>query len=220
MNKLQLDQFSSQEFSYNNNIINNNEIIKKKYLNIEEIEKYLIDNFNLPFSAKKETAKKLLRDFDEKVSLYEQYIQIIKMLINDNVNKKILEKYLQFLDKNYEKLKENENIESDEQETKYYSVSFTPKELKDKFKYPKEKDEKLVFMELLKEISDAEITEKNVNSFLSKYEKIKQNIITFNQPIDFNNKELYFYISKVIICMGLIKEKKINMNILKIYSMQ
>ena len=43
---------------------------------------------------------------------------------------------------------------------------------------------------------------------------------TFNQPIDFNNKELYFYISKVIICMGLIKEKKINMNILKIYSMQ
>ena len=208
LNKLQLDQFSSQEFSYNNNIINNNEIIKKKYLNIEEIEKYLIDNFNLPFSAKKETAKKLLRDFDEKVSLYEQYIQIIKMLINDNVNKKILEKYLRFLDKNYEKLKENENIESDEQETKYYSVCFTPKELKDKFKYPKEKDEKLVFMELLKEISDAEITEKNVNSFLSKYEKIKQNIITFNQPIDFNNKELYFYISKVIICMGLIKEKK------------
>ena len=208
LNKLQFNQFISQEFSYNNNIINENEIIKKKYLNIKEIENYLKDNFNLPFSAKREEAKKLLSDFNEKVPLYEQYIQIIKMLINDNVNKEILEKYLRFLNENYKHLMKNENIESDKQETKYYSVCFTPQELKDKFGYLKEKDEKVEFLELLKEISEAEITEQNINSFLSKYEKIKQNITTFNQPIDFNNKELYFYISKVIICMGLIKEKK------------
>ena len=141
----------------------------------------------------------------EEGTLYEQYIKLIKILIKDNVNKDILLKYLLFLKDNYEKLKDNKNIESYEDERKYYSVCFNQQELVDKFQYKKEKDEKTEFLLLLKTISDERIT---IDSIISELKKNKQSLRAFNQPIEFNNRELYFYMCKSIVPLEILKNKK------------
>ena len=197
-----------QDLNYIYNIIDENEIFKKNYLNIKEIEKEFKDNYKLSISLKKEMAKQELKDFKEEGSLYEQYIQLIKILIKDNVSEDIVEKYLSFLKQNNGQLKGYHNIEPYNKEIKYYSVCFTPEQLSHKFDYyDKKEDEKTQFVSLLNEIVEKTIDENNIDSFLSKYEKIKQNITTFNQPVEFNNKELYFFVSKIILSLEILREK-------------
>ena len=217
LNKIEIFKYDNQYFTYKHDIIEPNEVFKKQYLNIGEIQDELKKNYGLSFSSKKAEAEKLLNDFKEEGSLNEQYIQLIKILIKDNVNKKILIKYLKFLQKNNEELKKVDNVELYDKEIEYYRVCFTKDELMQEFEYKTEKDEKFEFLSLLDEISKQHITEKDMDmdSFLSKFEKIKKNLTTFNQPVEFDNKELYFYISKVIISLEILREKENKFEYLK-----
>ena len=192
-------KLQNYDFSYINNIIIKEEIITKNYLKIPEIKKQMDENFQYSLSQKKRNAEEYLKNFEEKGTLYEQYINLVKIIINDNVEKKILIKYLKFLKLNYEKLIENnnpENIDSYDDEIKYYKVCFTKKELIDNFEYYKENDEKTEFILLLNQISNEKITEENIEYIFQDLEKIKEKISTFNQPVEFTNKELYFYMNK------------------------
>ena len=198
------------EFSYISNIMNKDEIITKKYLKIPEIKKQMDENFQYSLSQKKRNAEEYLRNFEEKGTLYEQYINLVKIIINDNVEKKILIKYLKFLKHNYEKLIENnnpENIDSYDDEIKYYKVCFTKKELVDNFEYNKENDEKTEFLLLLKQILKKNITKENIKYIFQDLEKVKEKISTFNQPIEFTNKELYFYMNKASLIFEILKNK-------------
>jgi len=199
----------NQKLSFNSDIIDKKEISKKKYLKIPEIEKELEDNYKYSLSKKKEIAENELKIFNEDGTIFEQYIKLIKILIKDNINKNILIKYLKFLKKNDEKLKPYENIiEFYSTEIKYYSVCFTPKELMDNFYYKKKNDEKSSFIHFIKKISQ---DTRNIDLIISKLKKVKNNLSTFNQPIDFNNKELYFYMNKAIISLEMLKyENKVE----------
>jgi len=215
LNKILFPKNDNQNYSYKSNIIDANEVFKKKYLNIGEIKTELENNFKLSLSLKKEKAKKELEDLNEKGTIYAQYIQLIKILIKDNVNKKILTKYLQFLKQNDEQLKKFDDVELFDEEIEYYSVCYSKDELMDNFGSTKEKSEKSKFLSLLDTISKQILDEKDIDSFLSKFKVIKQNLTTFNQPVEFENKELYFYISKVIISLEILREKKNNFEYLK-----
>ena len=205
-----ITKLSERDLSYINNIIKD-EIKKKKYLNIPEIKNQLDQNFQYSISTKKKIAKKYLENFHEEGPLYKQYIELIKIIINDNVEKDILMKYLSFLYKNKDKEElKDENINSYDEEIKYYKVCFTPQELIEKFNYRKDKDEKTEFLFLLQEISNRQINEQNISNSFKDLEDIKENISTFNQPIEFNNKELYFYMNKVTLAIEILKKKDKN----------
>ena len=204
-------QLQNYDFNYIYNIFDEFEGITKNYLKIPEIKKQMNENFKYSLFKKKSIAKKYLKDFKEKGTLYEQYINLVKIIINDNVEKKILIKYLKFLKLNYEKLIKNENpdnIDSYDDEIKYYSVCFTKQELIDNFEYNKEKDEKTEFLLLLNQISKKNITEQNFDYIFEDLEKIKDKLPTFNQPIEFTNKELYFYMNKASIIFEILKKKE------------
>ena len=168
-------------------------------------------------------AKEYLANFKGEGTLYEQYIELVKIIINDNVDKDILTKYLLFLyeNKDNKDLLRYENIDSYDEEIKYYRVCFTRQELINKFNYKKDKDEKTEFLLLLKKISNKQITEGNISYIFKDLEEIKDNLSTFNQPIEFSNKELYFYMHKVTLTLEILKKKKrINYKVLKIYKHQ
>ena len=78
----------------------------------------------------------------------------------------------------------------------------------DNFIYKKENDEKTEFLLLLKQISQKQISKENIYSNFEDLGKIKENLSTFNQPIDFTNKELYFYMNKEMIILEILKQKK------------
>ena len=168
-------------------------------------------------------AKEYLANFKGEGTLYEQYIELVKIIINDNVDKDILTKYLLFLyeNKDNKDLLRYENIDSYDEEIKYYRVCFTRQELINKFNYKKDNDEKTEFLLLLKKISNKQITEGNISYIFKDLEEIKDNLSTFNQPIEFSNKELYFYMHKVTLTLEILKKKKrINYKVLKIYKHQ
>ena len=124
-----------------------------------------------------------------------------------------------FLKNNYEKLPKIENIISYNDEINYYKVCFTPQELMDIFTYKKENDEKTEYFLLLNQISQKQITKENLHFIFDDLEKIKENLSTFNQPIDFTNKELYFYIHKATIIIEILKQKE-KKNLQKLKNIQ
>lgn len=195
----------NQEFSFKSNITNEDKIIKKKYLNIPEIEKELENNYKYSLPLKKQMAIDEFKALKSEGTLYDQFIALVKIIIKDNVTKDILKKYLLFLRQNYNSLKEYDNIESYNDEIKYYDVCFTKQELIDIFDYEKEKSEKDKLLVLLKYISDYKIEQADIKNFLSKLGLNEDNLTTFNQPIDFNNKELSCYMFRAIISLQIIK---------------
>ena len=219
----------NQKFSFNSDDIDNKEISKKKYLKIPEILSELEENYKYSLSKKKEIAENELikfnednnkkkysitknkefeenglKKFNEEDIIYKQYIQLIKIIIKDNINKNILLIYLKFLKSNDENLKKYENIELYSDEIQYYSVCFTPKELMVNFDYKKPVDEKNKFISFLQTISK---DKENINSIILISKDIKKNLTTFNQPIEFTNSELYFYMNKVIIALEILKNE-------------
>ena len=204
-----ITKLSEHDLSYINNVIIGQEIKKKKYLNIQEIKSQMDENFQYSISSKKKLAKKYLENFHEEGPLYKQYIELIKIIINDNVEKDILIKYLQFLNKNKDKEElKDENINSYDEEIKYYKVCFTPQELIEKFNYKKDKDEKAEFLSLLLEISNKQIDEQDDSNNFEDLKEFKENISTFNQPIEFNNKELYFYMNRATLAIEILKKQE------------
>ena len=203
-----LIQLQSYDFSYKYNIIDKAENKVKNYLKIPEIEEQLNENYKYSLPLKKSKAAEYFRDYQEKGTIYEQYINLVKIIIMDNVNTKILTKYLQFLKKNKDELTKFENVDSYEDEIKYYKMCFSKKELIDNFKFIKELDEKEEFLLLLNNISNIQITEENIDYIFQVLDKIKDNLSRFNQPVEFTNKELFIYINRASLALEILKKKE------------
>ena len=71
-----LIQLQSYDFSYKYNIIDKAEIKVKNYLKIPEIEEQLNENYKYSLPLKKSKAAEYFRDYQEKGTIYEQYIII------------------------------------------------------------------------------------------------------------------------------------------------
>jgi len=193
----------SEYLRYNKNIKSDEEIIiKQRYLNIPEISSELKSLQNQSLLERKEYVKIELNKKYKFKDLREKYFFYLKLLIRDNTNTKLIKKYLAFLKEN----QRNKIISSDidyNNELKYYLVCLSKAELNE-FHANKEKSEIDILIEFLAKLNQ-------VNSYLN-FHDIKEldikklnNYSYFNQPIELNNMELFFYKLKMNLFFNLKK---------------
>ena len=196
--------------SFANNVLENKEIIKKKYLSIQKI----IDEFDnfLENKTLEERRFMVLNDIKnlneyETVDIDNMYLNFIKNIIKDNTNKNLLEKYLFFLKKNETALSNIylDSFESFNDEIKQFQACFTKDELTKKINYhSKIHSEKEKFLDFLNEfIKNNTFTD--VSNFVDVKKNELQNFV-FNQPISFeNNDELYYCRCRIVLIYNLEK---------------
>ena len=190
----------------NNNQDDDKYIHTKKYFNLNEIEVELNNVKKLDLFKRKEKVSKELKnkkkdknkESKDEIDLIdnknEKYIFIVKLLVNDNTNKNLIEEYLDFLKENNDELNKmySNNFENYDNEVKYYLNIFNREEAK---KFEKDKiSEKEKLFDLFNEL--LEFKEDNINIFenyLNKLDDPEKDIIYYNMPIDFENEELLFY---------------------------
>ena len=169
----------------------------KNYFNIVEIQNELE---SIKFRNLLERKKKVEEDinkFDDKDDIEKQYIFLLTLLINDNTNIYLLEKYLSFLKDNNTKLNDifKKNYESYENELNYYSKALTI-ELNEKFYKNKIQSQKSEFLQLINDIlkfnkdNDLKEFEKYLKECDNYFEK---KISYFNMNINFSNEQLFYY---------------------------
>ena len=168
----------------------------KKYMDIEEIQLNLEKNKNHDLIWLRNNVKQILEN--EKNcpikfgSIKEEYIFYLNLLIQDETNIELLEKYLIFLKKNEDFL-EKENIQHEKfhNELKYYSVFFEKDKLKHLFNEYEFESEKTKLIKLIKEYY-TNLKNNTLEKFKEKLEK--ENIKRyFNQPISLKSKELLYF---------------------------
>ena len=191
------------ELSFTQAQYDNNEIFKKKYFDNKGIKTELEDNYKISLEQKKMNVEKKLENYDPKKNIEKEYFQLLSLLIQDNTNKDLIEKYLNFLKENENYLVQIQYRETYNDELNYYKVMFTPEELKTKLNETKTKDlsEKEEFIKLLKYLEN--ISENKYVEFKNKIDKTK--LGRFNQKIDFNNKELFWFRNKNLILYSITK---------------
>ena len=158
--------------------------------------------------------KKKINSLEFSNDKYKDYIEILKLLILDNTNKEILEKYIIFLKENNELFKKDnlKDIPNYENEIECYKICFSVEECEKYFgKGIKNKSEKENLKNFLKFI----ISKKDelYNELYDELNKMKLKISKFNQPINFENKELFYYKNYVLILhlfCPIEKNKKYN----------
>ena len=191
-------------YSYKYNIYEDDEINPKQYLSIKQIdEEYESLLMNKTLEEKRELVNNNKIICSENCDVSIVYIEYIKSLIKDNTNTELLINYLTFLKKNNDELRVifKENFENYNDEIKQFQVCFSQSFLKEKLKYIKLKSEKEQLMNLLNNII-------KINNFVDlekiiKDEKKVFENFKFNQPISFENRELYFYQNKQIIIYSI-----------------
>ena len=192
--------------SYTFNGIDEEEKNIKKYLSVDEISReaeYLLKNKTL--QEKRQIVAEIMINFKEDKNIDIAFINYIKNLIKDNTNTSLLINYLSFLKKNKFVLNEKyiNKYETYEDEINNYQVCLTKEILKEKLDFIKDKSEEEKLEELLNEI----LKIKNIDEFKKyinkEYDKLKN--IIFNQPIAFNNKELYFFRNRKFILFDIKK---------------
>ena len=195
-NKIDKNEFKSKSF------LLNDEIIKKKKLN---------EKLTLKEKKNFVTKDKIIK-IDENKDIQKVYFDYINLLIMDNTNKDLITNYLLFLIKNNEKLLEIPNLkyENDKKEIEHFKYLFNPKELL-QFKIFNELSEQEKLMKLLEDIINVNIeNNSNIDDFLDKKYLKYEDCDFFNQPISFENNNLYFYRNRLLILYSLrgIKEFK------------
>ena len=194
--------FTKSNLDFKFSEINNEEITEKSYFKIKEIEEALHENYSLSLETKKENVIKGIKNYNNEASPSEQYIFLLKLLIQDNTNKDLLKLYLNFLRDNEQFLKEKYSIvENFEYEYSKYKVAFTPEEIKDNFQLEKasEKDE---FFNILKKINSQEDFDELIKNCNNTY------LGVFNQGIEFTNKELFWFRNRELVVYALFKLKE------------
>ena len=209
--------YDNNLFKYedNNNIEEINFIKKKNYFMIPEIEKELDKLKDETIYKRKEYVKNELTKNQTIINIKEQYIYYLKLIIRDNTNKKLIKEYLKFLKSNQKEIKEYfQNIEEYKDEILFYKVCLNQNDLKELGEY-KDKSEKEKFIEFIKELS-------NINDIVKNISQIKNidEISFFNQPIDLNNEELFYYKNKIIIYLDILNKKHYSTNLYKFWLKQ
>ena len=191
----------------NNVIPPENDLILKNYLNDKEIKDEVILNFNKSLKQKRLEVANQIKDFHiNENNLNSTYKDFIKMLIKDNTNKGLITKYLKFLKANENKI-DYQYIVKFEDEYNYYRVMFEKDELQMSEFDSKDFSENELFINFLNSILKINI---NHSDFFENVEKTLKNIQLFNQPISFNNKELYWHRNLFIVYTSLKKIKDIK----------
>ena len=164
----------------------------KNYMHIPEIKKELITISTQLLPERKKYVEEYLDENHTYKDIYDEYINYIKLIIRDNTNKKLLEKYLKFLKLNEGDLQlKYKNLENYLTEVEFYKVIFNKKEYNENFGLTKIKSEKENLIDYLNELKDA----KNINDLNNIKSKIKpvNEYSYFNQPITSENEELSFF---------------------------
>ena len=185
--------------SWDENDITKTECLGKKYLDIKEIKTELEENYKFNLDEKKEFVKIQLNNYSKSTYVREEYLQLLKMVIKDNTNKDLIKKYLLFIKSNEKELQAifNEFYETYEKESQYYSILFTQD---NSFKIDKT-SQKNLFISLLTNILN--IKGNNIDTFHKGIQKELDELIIFNQPITYDNKELYWHRNAFIIYFSL-----------------
>ena len=157
----------------------------KKYLDNEIISEQISQNYKKGLKEKKIEVEK---EFD--LSKNYKYIQLLMMLIKDNTNKDLVIKYLKYLKEKETQIDFSEK-ESFQNEYENYKIMFDNEILKSNELQEKKMLEIDNFISLLKEIIS--LKKDNFDNFKSKVKKKIEKIQLFNQAIDLDNKELYWY---------------------------
>ena len=195
---------------------------EKKYMNIEEIQLNLINNKNHDLIWLRNDVKQILEN-EKKCptkfgSIKEEYIFYLNLLIKDETNIELLEKYLIFLKKNEDFL-EKENILHEKffDELEYYSVFFEKDKLKNLFGDYKFESEKTKLINL---VNDYYINLKN--NTLEKFKKElneKNERRYFNQPISLKSKELLYYDCYIDIFLHICESGGIKKKLNELYTL-
>ena len=155
----------------NINIFKRKEIAKKEYKKFIETENKNIDEFNIK----------------------NNYIKIVCLLLIDNTNKDIVKLYLNFIKKNSNFINENKLL-TFEKEINKYKILFTVDEIKQFGNNIKNKSQKVIYLEYLRKIISINLKNKtDIENFLKETKKNFNNLFLFNTPIEFDNKELFYY---------------------------
>ena len=194
---------------FTNSIIDKGDINKKSYLDIKEIIQDLHDNYSLSLEAKKENVNKKKDDYNNDDTIYNKYIFLVKLLIQDNTNKDVLKLYLKLLQNNQEFFKNNYyNLENFEIEYPKYKVLFSKDEIKTHFNLEKESEEN-EFFNFLYFIQEKE----DNNEILNKCKTIHLGV--FNQGIEYNNQELFWFRNKALLVYAIKKMTNDEIKLMK-----
>ena len=174
-----------------------NDFLKYEFQEIKEFRKKIL---TMNVFKRKEIAKKELENFtkndnrnNDRDNIKNKYIQIMCLLLIDNTNKDIVKLYLDFIKKNSQFINENKLL-TYEKEINKYKILFTVDEIKQFGDYIKNKSQKVIYLEYLKKITLIDLNNKDdIENFLKETKKIFENLFLFNTPIEFDNKELYYY---------------------------
>ena len=185
-------------------------IIYKKYLDFPDIISELDNNYKKSLSRKR---KEVNESFDQNKNY--GYKELIKMLIKDNTNKNLVAKYLNYLNDNNDQKEIQEKINF-ENEYESYKIMFNKEELESYKLKNKLYSQKEEFINTLKDIMKLE--SKDYDIFDEKVKKKLERLQLFNQPIDIENKELYWYRNNFVLYYSLkgIFELKDPTNLIKL----
>ena len=196
--------FAKSDLDFTFSEINYDEIREKGYLKIQKIEDALHNNYSLSLEQKKFNVIDGIKKYNNQDSINDQYIYLLKLIIQDNTNKDLLKLYLNFLKQNKEILaKEYNGVENFECEYSKYKVVFTPEEIRENFQLEKisEKEEFFNFLEKIK-------SENDFDKIIDNIKDIELGI--FNQGIEFSNRELFWFRNKELVVYALLKLKYDN----------
>ena len=170
--------------------ISSRESPREEFPEIQEIKKRIKDMaiFERPNIAKEKLKniqnhkKSNLKNYTDK-EIREKYIKIYELILLNDTDKDIVRLYLDFIKKNSNFIKKYKR-KTFEEEIKKYKILFSVEE----GKY-KTKSEKSHFIDYLKDLSNPENNQKIHENAKIAY----KNIYHFNYPIEFSNKELFYY---------------------------
>ena len=192
--------YAKPELGFSNSIIEIDEIKKKNYLEINEIAYQLKENYGISLQEKRERVINMIKKYNKNDSIKNQYLFLLKLLIQDNTNKELLKIYLKFLDKNINDVRKiYPNVEDFNNEFKDYKVVFSPDEIYQNFKKQK-KSEKEEFLNLLNKINNTS-NQYDFKNLVKEYSSF--NLGRFNQGIEFSNEELYWFRNKSLLIFSL-----------------
>ena len=167
------------------------------------------ENYKYNLETKKNNVKNGIIKYNPKESIIQRYIFLLKLLIQDNTNKTLLKHYIQLLKENNDDLKNiyKDEYEDFQSEFNYYKAAFEPTETIQHFSEEKisEKEE---FFDLLKKIKDTKAEEENkmkqkFNNLVDEFKSY--NLGRFNQRIEFDNQELYWFRNKALLIYALLE---------------